>query len=84
MQGLCGTSNPAQINPRIEIWTSVSGLPLYDYDNRICESCVFGKHHRNSLKARSWRASQPLELVHADICGPMQTLSLNKSRSHLC
>lgn len=26
---------------------------------------VFGKHHRNYLKARSWKASQPLELVHA-------------------
>lgn len=28
-----------------------------------------------------WRISQPLQLVHADICGPMQTLSHNISSS---
>ena len=39
-----------------------------------------GKHSRSSFpKGQAWRASYPLQLVHSDICGPMQTPSIGKS-----
>ena len=42
-----------------------------------CESCKSGKHHREKfISGVSNRAKEPLELVHTDLCGPMQTPSL--------
>ncbi|WVZ85487.1 LOW QUALITY PROTEIN: hypothetical protein U9M48_032409 [Paspalum notatum var. saurae] len=58
----------------------VIGLPSIEIDGNIYESCVHGKQHRVSFPVgKSWRAHKPLQLVHADICGPMQTPSLNGS-----
>ena len=38
------------------------------------ESCILGKHHREKfISGVSYRAKAPLELVHTDFCGPMQT-----------
>lgn len=59
----------------------VKGLPLIGSTDKVCEGCILGKQHRDSFPVgKSWRASKPLELVHAYICGPMQTLSLNKNK----
>jgi len=44
--------------------------------DRVCEGCVYGKMHRFPFPKTSWRARSPLELVHADICGPAQCPSL--------
>ncbi|PNX62933.1 retrovirus-related Pol polyprotein from transposon TNT 1-94, partial [Trifolium pratense] len=34
------------------------------------------KHHRDSIpKTASWRASNKLELIHSDICGPINPSS---------
>lgn len=32
---------------------------------------------------RGWRASKPLELIHSDVCGPMNVLSNGKNRYFL-
>ncbi|GAU19660.1 hypothetical protein TSUD_185760 [Trifolium subterraneum] len=50
----------------------VKGLPeLKDMEGQ-CGDCLAGKQHRDSFpKKASWRASQKLELVHSDICGPI-------------
>ena len=59
----------------------VKGLPLIASTDKVCQGCILGKQHRNSFPVgKSQRASKPLELVHADICGPMQTLSLKKNK----
>ena len=59
----------------------VAGLPLLTNVNTVCEGCVFGKHKRKPFdKEGSWRASQPLELVHTDLCGPMQSESNGGNR----
>jgi hypothetical protein len=51
----------------------VKGLPLIEKPERICEGCIFGKKHRESfLVGNSFRGKDPLEIVHSDICGPMQ------------
>ena len=39
----------------------------------LCEPCVLGKqHHTAKPTEASTRATRPLELVHTDLCGPMQ------------
>lgn len=58
----------------------VDGLELIAHDGLLCKNCIRGKHHRNSFLNRSlWKAKSPLDLVRADVCGPMQTLSLNNN-----
>ena len=54
----------------------VTGLPLLGDFNQMCEGCIFGKLHRDSFPVgKSRRAQHPLELVHSDICGPMENVS---------
>jgi len=55
----------------------VKGLPSIEQPAGSCESCILGKHHREKfISGVSNRAKEPLELVHTDLCGPMQTPSL--------
>jgi hypothetical protein len=51
--------------------------------NKLCEGCVIGKQHRDSFPFHQFREAEPLALVHADICGPMQTLSLAENKYFL-
>ena len=52
----------------------------FDYNsvNNIgfCESCIGGKHHRSSFETSKSRATEPLELVHSDVCGKMSEKSI--------
>ncbi|KAI5312848.1 hypothetical protein L3X38_042022 [Prunus dulcis] len=62
----------------------VHGLPSLEKDLAVCEGCKLGKQHRDSFPAEStWRAQSPLELVHTDICGPMQIASMSENRYFL-
>lgn len=59
----------------------VTGLPRLTEVKEICEGCVKGKLHREPFdKEGAWRAKHPLELVHTDLCGPMQTESVGGNR----
>ncbi|KAH9681306.1 hypothetical protein KPL71_026926 [Citrus sinensis] len=58
----------------------VIGLPDIGRYEKVCEGCIYGKMHRLPFPKNSWRAKAPLELVHADICGPTRTFSLNNRR----
>jgi len=54
----------------------VRGLPQLEASNITCTNCFTGKQHRNPIpKPSEWRASKVLELVHADICDPIQPIS---------
>ena len=56
----------------------VHGLPHILSTNGVCEGCVLGKHHREMFdKGKSWRDKEPLQLIHSDICGPLETPSLS-------
>lgn len=58
----------------------VFGLPNIG-EVGFCEGCVYGKQSRKSFPvASSWRASDCLELVHADLCGPMKAETFSGSR----
>lgn len=55
----------------------VHGLPHLEKIDGVCEGCRLGKQHRDWFpKEQAWRASYPLELVHTDLCGPMQNESI--------
>lgn len=48
----------------------VRGLPTFKDPENVCEDCMIGKQHRDSIpKQSTWRASRRLELIHAEICG---------------
>ncbi|BBH04991.1 transposable element gene [Prunus dulcis] len=67
---LKGLSQPKEKN-------MVHGLPFMEKVDGVCDGCQFGKQHREWFpKNQAWRASNPLELVHVDLCGPMQNESI--------
>lgn len=45
-----------------------------------CEACMFGKHHRSSFSIREEGSKKCGEIIHADVCGPMQETSFGGSR----
>ena len=50
-------------------------------ESSLCESCIMGKQHRTLFpKDKPHRASQPFEIIHSDVCGPMHIKSLGSSR----
>eukprot|EP00253_Pinus_taeda_P013735 PITA_13735 len=51
----------------------VKGLPTFKRENAKCEACIYGKQNRESFPTSSWRANRRLQLVHSDVCGPIQT-----------
>jgi hypothetical protein len=61
----------------------VSGLAYIQNQVGICEGYVYGKIHWFPFPKTVWRAKAPLELVHADICCPTCTTSLNNKRYFL-
>ena len=59
----------------------VTGLPVINDEAEVCKDCMFGKHHRDIIpKTSMWRASKKLQLVHADICGPISPSSHSGKR----
>jgi len=59
----------------------VKGLPLVKASNKSCTECFVGKQHRDAIPKKSqWRASHKLQLVHADICGPITPNSNSNKR----
>ena len=47
----------------------------------FCDACASGKTHRSTTKAiGEIRTTRCLQLVHSDVCGPVNVPSVNKSR----
>jgi hypothetical protein len=65
-----------------ELDAMVDGMNLKEVSlHHICEGCVKGKHQRTSfLKDGATMASQLLEIVHTNVCGPMKTTSHGGAR----
>jgi len=51
--------------------------------NEVCIVCCEGKQARLQFKHQGSRANKVLELIHADLCGPMEVTSLGGSRFFL-
>jgi hypothetical protein len=51
----------------------VNGIPFIQIPKKLCTECLIDKQHKDYLSKRSlWRASNKLQLVHADICGSIK------------
>ena len=54
--------------------TMVEGLHVIKYDHIECVACALRKQHRNEFpNHEEKRQTELLELIHTDVCGPMQT-----------
>ncbi|KAD5508650.1 hypothetical protein E3N88_16353 [Mikania micrantha] len=50
----------------------VAGMPAIKHPKQVCEGCMVAKQTRLPFpQETTWRASKPLELIHADLCGPI-------------
>ena len=55
----------------------VEGLPIFKNEYTKCDGCALGKQHRNVIPISIDKRKREIrELVHIDMCGPMQTISL--------
>lgn len=62
----------------------VIGIPWIKLPLKKCEGYLLGKQHRKSFKNQGTkRATQPLQLVHTDICGPIQPMTLGGNKYFL-
>ena len=51
----------------------VHGLPAIEGVNMLCDRCLISKQrHTPFLSQTPYRASEPLELMHGDICGSIK------------
>lgn len=48
-----------------------------------CVPCIEGKHQRFPFKSKGSRATKVLDLVHSDLCGPMENVSIGGSKYFL-
>ncbi|RDX88466.1 hypothetical protein CR513_29937, partial [Mucuna pruriens] len=62
----------------------VKGMPHINHPNQLCEACLLGKHARRSFpKEAESRANEPLQLVHTDVCGPIDPPSFEKESGYV-
>ena len=48
------------------------GLPKLDHVDKLCDACLAGKQRRAPFpQTAKFRATEKLELVHGDLCGPI-------------
>ena len=51
----------------------VIGIPKLSVEKELCGSCLLGKQAKKVFpKATTYRASETLELLHGDLCGPIR------------
>jgi len=59
----------------------VTGADLSNVSVGLYDFCIKGKMARKSFKAKdAITSTRPLELIHRDVCGPMQNASIGGSK----
>lgn len=59
----------------------VEGLPRIAEASKSCEVCNLGKQKRENMSKKSlWKACARLELIHVDLCGPINPISPSGKR----
>ena len=60
----------------MKTWSHLGYVPGFNFlDMSMCEHCLYGKQTLSPHKGSSSHKSEPLQLVHSDVCGPMPVLS---------
>ncbi|CAK1547641.1 unnamed protein product [Leptosia nina] len=59
------------------------GVKIPQNSELTCVSCIEGKQARSPFPCEGSRANQLLEIIHSDICGPMEVNSLGNARYFL-
>jgi hypothetical protein len=55
----------------------VEGLPMLKNEKVVCDGCALGKMRKDEFPSNPDKKKRDvLDLVHTDVCGPMQTRSL--------
>lgn len=49
----------------------------FDVLNEICETCIMAKQVRLPFNNERTKAKRPLEIIHTDICGPLEPVTWN-------
>jgi hypothetical protein len=64
---------------------AANGLKIEETSNppTLCHGCILGKMHRSSFPNERTRKNHVGDLIHSDVCGPMQTMSPGKSRYYV-
>jgi hypothetical protein len=63
---------------------AIRNLPIIkNLSNSICKQCQHGKQTRVKFKTKEYSTTKPLEIIHADVCGPMRTTGINGERYFL-
>ena len=61
----------------MKVLSRLGYVPSFNnFDMSICEHCLYGKQTLSPHKGSSSRKSEPLQLVHSDVCGPMLVMSM--------
>ena len=59
----------------------VKGIPSLKDETKVCTVCNVGKQQRGKFPKKSkWRATEKLELIHSDLCGPITPISQSGKR----
>lgn len=64
--GHCNTKDILKLEPLVE------GMKIGKKQDFVCEPCILGKQTQQISRKPSTRATQPLEFVCSDVCGPIQ------------
>lgn len=66
----------------MQLKTAVSGIAIENDDSEIinCKVCPMGKQKREKFDTSTSRTTKELELVHSDVCGPMETKTIGGAR----
>jgi transposase InsO family protein len=62
----------------------VRGLPLLSQVDQVCDACLAGKHRRAPFPRQALnRSTEPLALMHGDLCGPITPATPSGNRYFL-
>jgi hypothetical protein len=68
--GHINVENLIQLNRK----KAIRDLPVIkNLSSSVCKQCQHGKQTRVKFKTKEHSTTKPLEIVHADVCGPMRT-----------
>jgi len=70
------------LQPRVSEFV-IESIKNMEKENEICGTCAIGQQHREAITGAREKAVELLEVVHSDICGPMQVNTISGERYYI-